>query len=152
MRVAGLDVLGEHQHPDLRMAALDLVGGASALVGEGRRHPDVDHDQVRAVSCDRRDQAPRISSRRRNLVPADRRTAAQVPRAAAPGPRRSRPAWQLRGQDRAFVRSTFDVQAAAVGRDPVVQPAQTAAELLDYTADAVVGDADDQVAVAPLRR
>ena len=43
------------------------------------------------------------------------------------------------------------MQAAAVSRDPVVQPAQTAAVVLDHTADAVIGDADDQVAVASLR-
>jgi len=35
-------------------------------------------------------------------------------------------------------------------RDPVVQPAQAAADLVDRSANPVVGDPDDQVAIAPL--
>ena len=42
------------------------------------------------------------------------------------------------------------MHAAAMRRDPVLQPAQTAAELVDRAADAVVGDPDDQLAVGLL--
>ena len=48
-RVAGLDVLREDEHADARVALADLLGRAQALVGVGRRHPDVHDRDVRAV-------------------------------------------------------------------------------------------------------
>jgi hypothetical protein len=50
-----------------------------------------------------------------------------------------------------LVRSTLDAQSAALSRDSVVQPAQTAAVVRDHAADAAIDDGDDQVAVASVR-
>ncbi len=149
--VVGLDVLGEQQHSDLWMIPLDLICGASALVGEGWRHPNVGHarsGRFPATVATSSRASPRDAA---TSWPRSAKSRAS-PSRAAPGPRRSRRAWQLRGQDRASLGSTLDTQAAAMGRDPVVQPAQTPAELLDDTADAVVGDADDEAAVGPSAR
>ena len=51
-RDAGLDVLRQDQDPDAGMARADLVGGAQAFVGVGRRHPDVDDRDVGPVRVD----------------------------------------------------------------------------------------------------
>src|SRR5262249_51868371 len=45
-RVAGLDVLRQEQHADRWQFLTDLFGGDESLVGERRRHPDVDDDGV----------------------------------------------------------------------------------------------------------
>src|SRR6266540_1099890 len=50
--VALLDVLGQHHHGDLRVLAADHERGPDALVGVGRRHAHVDHDQVGVVLAD----------------------------------------------------------------------------------------------------
>ena len=63
-RVAGLDVLGEEQDPERRVLPAELDGRPEALVGEGRRHPDVDH---RHVGADRR--STDGSERRRRRSP-----------------------------------------------------------------------------------
>ena len=47
--VAGLDVLGEEQDAEALVAGPQLEGEPQALVGEGRRHPDVDHRDVGRV-------------------------------------------------------------------------------------------------------
>jgi hypothetical protein len=44
------------------MRALQRGGRACTLVGEGRRHPDVEHDEVWAVAGNRR-QRPRNGAR-----------------------------------------------------------------------------------------
>ena len=59
-RVAGLDVLREHEHADSRVALADLLRGAEPLVGVGRRHPDVDDRDVRRSTT-----APSGAARRR---------------------------------------------------------------------------------------
>ena len=51
-RVGLLDVLREHEHRRARVLGADPVGGAQALVGVGRRHPDVDHRDVGMVGSD----------------------------------------------------------------------------------------------------
>ena len=48
-RVARLDVLGEHQHADVGVLGADPLRRDQALVGVGRRHPDVDDRGVRAA-------------------------------------------------------------------------------------------------------
>ena len=50
--VALLDVLGEHQQRHVRPLLADHQRGAHALVGERRRHPDVDHAHVGLVLLD----------------------------------------------------------------------------------------------------
>ena len=47
--VSGLDVLAEQDHPDARLLAPNVLGGADALVGVRRRHPDVRQHDVRPV-------------------------------------------------------------------------------------------------------
>jgi hypothetical protein len=49
---AGLDVLGEHEHADLRVVVMDRQGGAQPLVGVGRRHAHVDDGHVGQVRGD----------------------------------------------------------------------------------------------------
>jgi len=44
--VAGVQVLGEHEHADLRERRTDALGRHQALVFEGRRHPDVDQRDI----------------------------------------------------------------------------------------------------------
>jgi hypothetical protein len=61
-------MLGEQQHANLWMAPLDLISGASALLSEGWRHPDVDHDRLRAVSGDCRNQLSSIAQGGRNFM------------------------------------------------------------------------------------
>ena len=107
-RVRGLDVLGEDQHAELRVRLLDRRGRARALVGEGRRHPDVDDDEVGAMPRDRGQQVVGVAERRRRPRGHRRRRAARAPRAAAPGPRRSRPARQLRVERGAGAGSALD--------------------------------------------
>jgi hypothetical protein len=48
-RIAGLDVLREHQHPGLGVVAADGDRRAQALVGVAGRHPHVHHGDVRTV-------------------------------------------------------------------------------------------------------
>ena len=50
--VALLDVLGQHQDGDRRVLAPDDQRRPDALVGVGRRHPDVDDHQVGALLAD----------------------------------------------------------------------------------------------------
>jgi len=50
-RVALVDVLREHHEPDLGHLAPDLLGGAQALVGLRRRHPNVGDRHVGAVGA-----------------------------------------------------------------------------------------------------
>ena len=66
--MGGLDVLGEDEHADARVRALDRVRGAGALVGEGRRHADVEHHEVGRQRGDRLEQAGRVADRRADLV------------------------------------------------------------------------------------
>ena len=47
---AELDVLGQHQHGDRGVLPADLQRGAHALVGMGRRQPDVQQDDVRGLA------------------------------------------------------------------------------------------------------
>src|SRR5690348_4511662 len=52
------------------MVPLDLTSGTSTLIREGRRHSDVDHDQLGAVPGDGRNQLPRVPQRRCDFVAA----------------------------------------------------------------------------------
>ena len=51
-RVAGLDVLREHEHAGVGVALADLARRAQALVGVRRRHLDVDDRDVGPVQPD----------------------------------------------------------------------------------------------------
>ena len=51
--VAGLDVLREQQDAQTFVATAQLDRGPQSLVGEGRRHADVDHRHVRPFPFDR---------------------------------------------------------------------------------------------------
>src|SRR5680860_627771 len=62
--VAGLGVLAEDHHPDLRMRRAQLLGGAYALIGAGRRHADVGEHHVGDVGFD--------GAQEGAVVPADR--------------------------------------------------------------------------------
>ena len=59
--VALLDVLGEHEHGRLGVRARSCDRGADALVGVGRRHADVDDDDVGLVLGDGLAAAPSAS-------------------------------------------------------------------------------------------
>src|SRR5216683_497606 len=54
--VAGLDVLGEDEHPGTGMLGADLLRGDEALVGVGGRHADVDDGGVGLGGADRAQQ------------------------------------------------------------------------------------------------
>ena len=58
--VAGLDVLGEQEDAQPLVAGAQLQGEAEALVGEGRRHADVDHRDVGRVLGHRAAQRGRV--------------------------------------------------------------------------------------------
>ena len=45
--IGRLDVLREEKYADVRVLVLDRKRGTGAFVGEGRRHADVEDDQVR---------------------------------------------------------------------------------------------------------
>ena len=59
-RVVGLDVLAEHHDADVRVRRPDEVRGAHALVGPGRRHPDVGDHDIGRIGLDAGDQRVEI--------------------------------------------------------------------------------------------
>ena len=59
--IAGLDVLGEEQDAETLVLGPQLEGQAQALVGEGRRHADVDHRHVGRVLRDGAAQRGRVT-------------------------------------------------------------------------------------------
>lgn len=65
-----LDVLGEYEHAELRKPPPDLARGPCPLVGEGRRHTDVDDDEVGGLRVDRREQPVGVADQRYDLVAA----------------------------------------------------------------------------------
>ena len=69
-RVAGLDVLREHQHAGAGMVAADLDRGAQSLVGVRRWHPDVDHHDVGPCSATAASSASRVGHRGAHLEAA----------------------------------------------------------------------------------
>ena len=64
-----------------------------------------------------------VAERRDDLVPAVGEEAARAPRAGAPGPRRSRPARQLRDQRRSGAAVALDLERPAARRDAIREPA-----------------------------
>ena len=58
-RDSDLDVLGEDQDSDLRVAPPNLLGGAQALVGVRRWHPNVDDRDIGLVADDLQEQVVR---------------------------------------------------------------------------------------------
>ena len=106
--VGGLDVLGEHEHADVGMLLLDRARGAGAFVGERGRHADVDDGEVGAFAFDG---GQELRRRRRGWRPPRGRrlgTGGRGLRAAAPGLRRSRRAWELRDECRAVAAVAVD--------------------------------------------
>ncbi len=75
------------------------------------------------------------------------RTAARAPLAAAPDPRRSRPARQLRGQRRARAVVALDAERAAVRGDAVGETTQAGAGGGRGAARAVIFDGDNKLPV-----
>ena len=51
-RMAGIGRLGQHEHAGPIAGREDPLGGAQPLVGERRRHPDVDDGDVGWVAAD----------------------------------------------------------------------------------------------------
>ena len=66
-RVRRFDVLAEHDDADVGMAGAELVRGAHALVGPGRRHPDVGEHDVGRVGGDGREQRVEVLARADDL-------------------------------------------------------------------------------------
>ena len=72
------EVLGEHEHPDVGETRADPLGRDEPLVGERRRHADVDERDVRQIARHRLVQLGGIARRGRHLdavVPHQRRHA-----------------------------------------------------------------------------
>ena len=67
-RLARFDVLRQHEHAQLGMRGLELGRCASALVRVGRRHSNVDDDQVGVVLGDRRQQLFGVTERRDDVM------------------------------------------------------------------------------------
>ncbi|HSD80007.1 MAG TPA: hypothetical protein VLB47_05075, partial [Solirubrobacteraceae bacterium] len=65
-----LDVLGQHQHAEVRVLLLDVRGGPCPLVGERRRHADVEHHEVGPVASHPGPQVAGVSARGDDLVAA----------------------------------------------------------------------------------
>ena len=61
--VPALQGLGQQQDAELGVPLAQLDRGARALVGVGRRHPDVDHGEVGPVFVDGRDQINGVPDR-----------------------------------------------------------------------------------------
>src|SRR5215471_11556719 len=75
-----LDVLGEHQHADLRVVGVDRLGGAQSLVGMGGRHAHVDDGHIGQVRVHCLPQRYRVGHRRDNVMtPAGERLGEPVP-------------------------------------------------------------------------
>ena len=139
--VRRLDVLREHEDAELRVRLLHVPRGEGALVGERRRHADVEHDEVGMLVVDRAQAArPRCRARRRPRARRPR-TGGRAPRAGAPGPRRSGRARQLRGQGRAGAVGALDPERAAQRGHAVGEAVEPGARAGRRAADAVVGDA-----------
>src|SRR6204780_434886 len=68
-RVLLLDPLGEHQHADVGPAVADHERGPQALIGEGGRHPHVDHGRVGRAGGDRAQEPLGVGLGRDDLVP-----------------------------------------------------------------------------------
>ena len=97
-RVVRLQVMREHEHPDLRVAAADLLRGHQPVVGVGRRHADVHDGDLRAPRVDHPQQLRRRRRNARRPRSPRPRAAARDRRAAASRRRRSGLARQLREQ------------------------------------------------------
>src|SRR5919106_216735 len=68
-RVPLLDVLREHEHRRAGPPPADLERAAQSLVGERRRHPNVDDAYVGTFLLDRLDQPKRVADGGGDLVP-----------------------------------------------------------------------------------
>jgi len=66
-RVARVGVLAQHDDADPRMRLAQDVGCADALVGPGRRHPDVGDDDVGLLVLDGGEQRVEVLARRDDL-------------------------------------------------------------------------------------
>ena len=140
--VAGLDVLGEHQHGRAGMLATDLGGRAGPLVVVVGRHAHVDDREVGRVLLHERQQRVRVSGAADDLVPVVLDQAGQS-LAQERG---------VLGDHDAHGSSTSirvpppvgaeDLEAAALRGDAIGHAGQTRARVGRGPADAVI--ADDQ--------
>ena len=150
--MARFDVLGEDEHAEVRVGLLDLVRGLRALVGEGRRHPDVEDDEVGIVLGDRRQQPACVAERSDDLVSA---VLEQTPETLAKQ-------HLVLGDHDTHGSSAVSVVPApgalSIRRVPpraaiaVGEPSQARPLPDDRASDAVVGDGDDELPVSPRRR
>ncbi len=146
-----LDVLGEHEHADVRVGVADPARGADALVGVGRRHPHVDDGEVGLVLADRPAQPVGVADGGDHRVPAVLEQPLEPVAQQRPGPRRSRPARQLRDDHGPLAGRAGDRHAAAQRGDAVGDPGQPRALRRHRAADAVVVHPHDEAAVAARR-
>jgi hypothetical protein len=66
--VPALDVLRQHEHPDLRPPAPDFQCRDHALVTMAGRHPHVDHDDVGLLPLEGAEQRSGVANRSYDLV------------------------------------------------------------------------------------
>jgi hypothetical protein len=66
-RVRRVGVLAEHDDTGAGMRPADLLGGADALVGAGRRHPNVGQHDVGPLGLDRSQQRVVVLARRHDV-------------------------------------------------------------------------------------
>ena len=69
-RVIGIDVLGEDDHADIRVLALDRGCGGDAFAGVAGRHADIDQCHVRARPGHGTDQGVGVAYGRGDLMAA----------------------------------------------------------------------------------
>ena len=131
-----LDVLGQHQHRDLRPLSTQHQGGPDPLVGPGRRHPDIDDAQVGLVLLDRSDERLAVLDSGDDLEAGFGRAAARSLPAGGRRPRRSRLAWQLHSKGGRAAGRAGDGQGAVDRTHPVAQSGQAGARFEMGTADA----------------
>src|SRR5205823_4863155 len=61
--IPAVDVLREHDHPDVRMSCAYIDRGAQSVLGVIGRHPDVGQQQIGMLALDERGQLAGVSGR-----------------------------------------------------------------------------------------
>ncbi len=142
-----LDVLREHEHRELRCSLPQLERRTDALVGERRRHANVDDRHLGLLAHDRGEEPGRVAGGRQRPRGRAPRAGGRARRGAAPSPRRSRCARKLHETARAAAGRRDDGEGAVDRRGAVGEAGETGSEQRVRAAAAVVGDLDPQPAV-----
>ena len=158
-RVGRLDVLGEHQHRQLRMAPPRLQRRPDPLVGERRRQPHVADRQVGLVAVDDPQQPGPSSALATTSIPFSVSSATRPSRSSAWSSTittRTPPAWTARSSRSAHGRTARTVVPSPTGLRTSSQPSSAstrwrrpvkpAAERVG-AAQPLVGDDDPELAV-----